>query len=483
MSFLGLELDSDMVFSATLRKRKEKTEIVQLQTQKVDVKKLYISKEIPIVSGLLAEDIIVKHLALKTTKRREALKTLPYQITANCFLKSEESITLPIIEIKNNLTTTHCYTTTKRLLQNHLQKFQTTLSVDPDKVSCYAAALTRYIQWVDSQVEDSFILHIGLDTCTCVVMLKKYPWIFHTISLGIKHLLETLPIGFQEKDLFSVSQPPIFLKKAEQLRSSIAKTFYSLVKEANLENKQLPLYLTGHGNTSLPLEEFLTTGFLEYYTSVISHLPDKKYAISIGLALDALKSDIQSLQFRQNDFISSKQIRKLGLACFFYLLFSLFLTCSVWGYGKYKNNQLKEHLENLCLMKDCTFTHGSLSDKITHLQNSSLQKNKYLSYTLSVPSVVETIHWLSTHPLLAKKELIEGFQYELLSYPHIDHMQDSYRAKVILQLHFTSSADAKEFLDSLFKKESLANSKEPITWVADTEKYTASFYLKQKKGR
>lgn len=515
MQIIGLEIDGSSIHAALLSKKRKEFEVLNLQTfplkpysQKKDVKPLYMKElsggkeNIPVATGLSASEVLIRRLSLKTIKKKAILKTLPFQIESQSFLEPKEAITFPIIEIGSQESQVHCFTTTKKTLQKHLDDLQS-YGVDPEYVSCNAMALARFAEMFVKEESSFLIFHIGMASCSCVLIDRKKPAASHAISYGIDTLLAAYKEerGKEKLESIDLLAPPKnshqnFFREATKLKNEAAKTFYSLMESSDFPKNSLPLLITGMGKRLMHLEEFLAEGFGECFSTLLplDIEPEvKQHAISLGLASNALTKDQKSLQFRQGTFIPKQHLRKLASTVLLFFLISFLAAASLYFYGRQRLNEEYENLSeqiHIAINKDAAKlkrpipldASSHLEDKIFSWQKIIQKETKAFPFFLKAPRVTDVLQWLSTHPILSVEKDIKliDFHYELIKLPRLDNLQDPYLAKVALELRMPSHTAARMFHEALLKGDALVNPKLEIAWETVENIYKTSFFLKER---
>ena len=93
--------------------------------------------------------------------------------------------------------------------------------------------------------------------------------------------------------------------------------------------------------------------------------------------------------------------------------------------------------------------------------------------------------WLSTHPVLTKKEKnekfsLENFNYTLVKRPEINKKKEKYQVKIELEFVTFVPKLARQFHDALITPNDFVDAKAEIKWNANHNHYKTSFYLKDK---
>ena len=152
------------------------------------------------------------------------------------------------------------------------------------------------------------------------------------------------------------------------------------------------------------------------------------------------------------------------------------------------NSRKEKNLYQLC--ESLFPEYSSTLDIGQHIQMMDKKVGKHTkpsSLILSVPTVSEVLHWISTHPILSKTsdsllnfDLIEmkGVHYQLTKYPKITTPTVGFAAKVELEFTSPSTRVAREFHEALLKGDKIVDEKKEITWHVKDSLYKTSFYIK-----
>jgi len=510
MQIIGIEIDPPFIHLARAERRKKKVRILKLQTfdfqdlsEQANVKQLYIleKERLPLVSGLPAKDLLLRRFFLKTTKRKIALKTLPFHLESQTFLDLDKIISLPFFELSKEGCEVSSFSTTKTLLEGQLNLCKSH-SFDPERISSIPMALARFLQRSAPEQTTSLIFHIGSSSSTAVFVEKGQLKAFHGIPLGLDHLLASLKkdkkTGEKEENIDLLALPDLglthFKKEVSALKKEAAKAFFSLVETENIPPKKIPLLITGQGRKLLHLEEFLALGFAESFSHFLpeeKEFPDlKQHAVSLGFALDGLAKDGRSLQFRQKEFIPLKHLRKLAASFLLLFLISTSFALALHRYTQKesaKKNSSLASLLDLAIKKDSDLLHRpfppaaseSFETRLLSWEKMLVKEGKPIPYLLKAPSVADALAWLSSHPILNSGEEIDliTFEYELVKYPKIDAWQEPSLAKVHLEFQIPSHTLARKLHEALLKGDHFVNPSQEIVWEAKENSYKTSFYL------
>jgi hypothetical protein len=253
-----------------------------------------------------------------------------------------------------------------------------------------------------------------------------------------------------------------------------------------------------HGSTALALEgdKIVFSQTLEdksrlkaYLKSKFSHFfsipPDgpsfqefpyeklREFAIPIGLALDGLHKT--PCQFRQEDFSSTKEIRKKRFFTLGSLAVSLSLALLVGAIGglmlHQKETALQERTSVHFASKDL-----SLEQSLDQWQKKLTQDGQEFPLLSDVPSVRDVLAWLGT--LQEPVEIVQ-FHYTLVQYPQADKKQLPYSGKVDLEFKAASPAIAHHFQEAVEKVPTLVDKKQKVEWNAQQDSYKISFVLRK----
>jgi hypothetical protein len=80
---------------------------------------------------------------------------------------------------------------------------------------------------------------------------------------------------------------------------------------------------------------------------------------------------------------------------------------------------------------------------------------------------------LSTDPLF-----FDQIRYQLVSFPHLEAMEEPYLVKVELDFKVSSPLHARKFHEMLLQGTGLVDASREVTWDVLPDRYRAAFYLK-----
>lgn len=455
--YLALHQDGKGLQMALIQGDKNKYEILELKAD--DVKPLDIASKInpyTLITGVDSWDIFLREFSFNLRFKREIISVLPFQVESQLPYPLADLILYPIFHRqKKGPTGVTLFALTKAALTAHLERYQK-LTLDPDIVSSTCSALYRFARHYFPNHPSLIVYHLGEEKSSLIVVDGGKILLSQTQNFG----LSSLSLDAFEKDL-------------ERLSGYLKKRAPSADK----------LLLTGH--LTEPTYTLLRKIFGSHFSLVEApSLELNKYAIPIGLCLDGMKQDEHSIQFRSAEYIPVKQKKKRVQLMKQYLAGSLLLfivtsLCSYFFLTKMESALFAK-------LKGSYTPTGELSIEEAVLDYETLlSKNKApFPFTLTVPKVSDVLLWIANHPLLKNGEIeIKQMRYHLVKYPKLETPGAPYSAQVELTFITKAPREAREFHDALLKGDSFVNTKQPISWKGDKDRYTTSFFLGSvKKG-
>jgi type IV pilus assembly protein PilM len=484
MYALGLHADGHLLKVALLRREKGQICIELVRTfnlQEVNdalflLTPILAKKKAVIVTGLDAWEVILRDVDIKLKHKKEILSVLPFQSEAQIPYPLEEAILVPFLSnLGKEVSSITILATKKKSLLEHLEKMNA-YQIDPDWVSAIPAALWRYAKSYLSK-ELTSILHLGMEKSSYLSFSNERLVFSQTINFGLSHLLDALQEDAPEKELDAVNFSSLNSTEFPKLSQALEK--FKKEQErilAFFEIKGLSQDWALLGDIPLSLRQFLDG---EQRKEKGDH---PSYAIPIGLALDAIYQDENSIQLRQNIYVSEGQFKKRmkSLVLSFSSIALVFFT--TWGsthfFLKKKEAALIEQAEKYRgkkLEKNREVLLESLHDWSKTLKNKKIP----FPYQLTVPKVSDFLAWLSVHPKLNQTGVeIKKIHYSLVKYPLLGKTNIPYQVKVELEFISASPTLAREFHDSLLKGEGLVNPGHEIAWNVNENRYSTTFILK-----
>lgn len=429
-------------------------------------------KDLFVVTGIEGQDLLIRHLETPLKKIKALHKTLPFQLEALIPYSLDDVIIKPIYDIQEKETHALFFTVPKKTLEHHITDFQEN-GVDPEWVSAIPMALLRFANFVSPDEKDLVVFHIGM---------KK----IQLVSIQDRKILSHITLHMGSQDLSDGDSATVVSK----LKREVDRAFCFLAHKEKENGKRKVLFCgerTKEVENLLREEESLLTPInIEGHRGFDGETV-RPYAISIGLAIDALRNDSSSIQFRQETFISKRSYSsiKRGLLYGGMLsgaLFALtFIGLQVFCHKKEK--ALINKVENLVshYEKEIPSLNGgakghSLEEILTDLNlRLRIPKNGELIFS-NPPLITDFLSFISSHPKLEGID-VKRIDYDLKSYPSLQRSKDQYRPKVRLTFTSKEAKKAREFHDAIIDDENIVNREEEIEWKRNEDEYEIAFFL------
>jgi hypothetical protein len=142
MRCLGLFIEGKSVKIAIVSKVKNQLTLERIGEFDEVPQELLQEKNLHVVTGLSAEDVVRREVTLKLARHAAVLKALPFQLESLLPFSLEETIVHPFFYPHKDKTDVVAFATTRLALKKHLI-FMHEKQVDPDQISCVPAALAR----------------------------------------------------------------------------------------------------------------------------------------------------------------------------------------------------------------------------------------------------------------------------------------------------------------------------------------------------
>jgi len=273
----------------------------------------FFSKKNPyIVTGIEGQDLLLRRLKTPLKKARALHKTLPFQLEALIPYQLDEVVVKPIYISDKDGTEALFFTVSKRNLENHISSYEEE-GLSPEWVSAVPMALSRFASFTCPELSTLVVFHIGL-TKIQIISQREGKILSHlTLHMGSNDLGKSMDQKAVAKLKREVDRAFCFLAHKEEGNQDRKVLFcgeMASAVEALLSKDQelLPVHGEGRGGFSWGMV--------------------RPFAIPIGFALDALKNDQMSVQFRQGDYVPKQCMKTLKrkyfagfapLLCCFYL--------------------------------------------------------------------------------------------------------------------------------------------------------------------
>ncbi len=433
-----------------------------------------LKKDVYSVSGIDGQDLLIRHLVTPLKKVRALHKTLPFQLESLIPYSLDDVVVKPIYDIKEKETEAHFFTVPRKTLQQHISSFQKE-GIDPEWVSAIPMALFRFAIFACPNESSLVVFHIGVKKIELVFIQEGNILSHITLHIGSKDLNEGDSATVVSKLKREVDRAFCFFAHKEQ-EGGNRKVLFCGERTKEVEN----LLKGEEGSLISPIE---IEGHRGFNGETVT-----PYAIPIGLAIDALKNDSSSIQFRQETFISRRSFSSIrrGLiqgGVLAGVLFALTLFCSELYFQK-KEKALTGYVEELIshYEREIPFLTGRVEggslEKILSDLNRRLRppKNEEFFYT-SPPLVSDLLAFISSHPKLKGMEVKE-LDYELKSYPSLSKPKNTYRPKVRLSFVSKEAKKAREFHDAVIDDETYIDKDGEIEWKRNEDEYEIAFFLR-----
>ncbi len=458
MLAFGLVQDGKTLKCALIDKKKGSISIESLKEVRSseDVKLLYTSKrETPILATALdCWDVLFRKVTIPIRSKQKALSALPFQLESILPFPLNESIVIAILkQCSKNATSALLFAAKETALQDHLNWAQS-LEIDPDLVSTTPIALYRLAKFLFPKEPNCALFYSGELKSFILSIVDHEIFLTHTIHSheDIRKELDRFAVFFNQKN-----------SKASETKWLLLGPLNPSLFSETVSNLFLPT-----DNLPIPLPDL------------------QKYALSIGLSLNALAQDDHVVQFREGKFAPIHLIkkRKKHLISYCALSLSLILITAIGSHlliGKKElliKEQLKMHLP-------MALANEPIEEILFKWEKGfSSQKNTF-PLLPNIPSVSDILSWASSHPSLtlpdgSAKEGIEikSIRYHLYKHPKLGDHSSAYQARVEMEFTSTIPRLAREFHDALLAGDSIVNNKLNIQWSAEQNIYFTSFELK-----
>ncbi len=462
MDTLGIHFDGAWLRCAKLRRR----QLIFCQTlaQAADVKRLY-SAGVQCASSIPTS---VRTVRLPTSSRKQIEQGLRFQIEALSHVPLEELIYVSRIGSQE----ASVFLARKALLQDHLGRWRA-LEMDPSCVSAHSQALALFARWRCPALTTGFIVHLGMDSWTCVLVENGLVKRAFSLEEGTAALLGALHADAPQSAAHALhllqlntSKYPTLSNRLQEMRKQLQETF------AALQSTVQSVLFTGTVDAFGFFRAYLLDGapHLSLYEPTPSLKTDERQsAIAIGAALESLSHD--RLQFLKGEFVPASVWKQAGKRAALLLGASFTLSIAGLGIGIWQLSQ-----------NERTFKSSKTASAVQIIEEYK-QESPYLS---TVPTASEVLSWISKHPLLDALRIagdpleIVAFHYELISLPKIGDMDAAYTGKVTLEFQVKWPTSARKFHDALLAEVRVVDPSLEIAWESFADGYKASFYLKKR---
>lgn len=467
MFTIGLSLEKEAFRIAILKKEKKSIAIESLQTfpHSPDNVKLFYNlspfhtgKDVHIISGLSNSDVFIRKLHLPLRQKRKVMAALPFQLESLIPFSSESPIICPLLKpLSKQMTAVTVIATVQTHLSSHITALKA-MDIEPDTISCHPIALVRFARWLFPQESRMLCFDIKDKKISCVLLEN-----------GELILSQTVLLNEKEDPALDLEKLSVFLKQKGAVED------------------QTPWLLTGDScHLNALLSKIFPGPQLE-----LSDPNFAPYAVTIGLALDALASDSSSVQFCQKEFTPKHTLllRKKKAVQYLSVCLGAALLMSIGGSFSLhkKQNKLIENLQGYLpspVSKESLSSTQQIEEKLYEWESSLRGKKSSFAFLPTVPKVSDVLAWLSAHPAFANEEGgqkegmdIKSVHYSLTKYPKIGDASFPYTAQVELEFTSATPRNARDFHEALLKGDQIVNAKKEVKWQTQNQSYHTSFEL------
>lgn len=481
MEIIGLYQDGEKFFISCLSPKKSN---IVIQYLNVRDKLPAFNTEALIVTGVEGQYLLIRHLNFPLKQKRLLHKMLPLQLEPLIPYSLENVIVRPVYVVNAGGTCGTFFVVCKKFFENHLRNCQKK-GVDPEWTTFVPQALFRFGQFICPQEEAFIVFHVG-QVQTQLVSVKQ--GIIHshlTIHTGERDFLRAFDLDKQEKTAPHLHTLLVRFKQEVDR----AFCFFSHKKGGGGVDRILfcGAMRDRMGRVVQELESIQFSPVeIENYGEF-----DKEtlcyFAVPIGLGLDCVKNDRQSVQLRQGPYISKHRLRgiKKGVLRGGVIALMLLIMTATYSYvffnkrGRVLSKQIEklaakygEKIPSLMQVKEIK----GIENKI-HFVNQKLSLPAHRDgYFSSPPLVSDLCVFIATHPKFEEVVLLQ-IDYELKSYPTLDHPQAKYLPKVRILFSSEKEEKAKEFHNAIVKESRLVNNDKEIEWNKEGNEYAIAFFL------
>lgn len=504
---LGIDRDGPSLLCAQLAWTKGKPlleqilEIDHVKPLDTDAPQL-ISKKHLTVTCLDSEEVLIRSMEIKLKKERDVDAVLAFQAEPLLPYPLENAILDRILLSQtDDGTLLTLLAARKDHVEQHLDKYHA-LQINPEVVSCVPAALTFFSNLVAADANPRFVVHLGHDWTTCILVKDGKLMAAQSTHANIEHLM--LDSASPEFDGFQ--------REVARLLSAISKQ--SKTPEMN------QVLFTGKGAANGKFCEELCRKINK--SAIIPVVPLgfeisitelQRFAVAIGAALSALPFAANQINFRQNELAYPHPWKRLKQPIALYFALCICLAAAFYFFGKsyieYHEDQERQEYANLLATMNKSYPDfekeyerkmglandeprkieslslNEIGDRLSYLQKDLKESPDSFPLQPNIPRVSDVLAWLSTHPNVSAKDgapllQIDNFSYAMVKRPELKKKQEKYQIKVEIEFSAPTAKLAREFHDALIAPNDIVDPKGEVKWNANKGKYRASFFLKDK---
>lgn len=461
-----------------------------------DVKQLYISltkKNRRIVTGLPSKDVLYRIIECTVPKNQSLASVLPFQIEDLLPYPSEEAIVHPLPIVRKGEVS--FFSTCNHLVEKHLDALRNH-EIDPDLISCETQALLRFFQTFFPEKHSGILFFWGEESSSCIAIEENQLVLSQSLPIGNRLLDEALKLDHpklsRKERIERSNQEAKGKKKLVHFEEALEKCSSQLKKLVQfLSSKHLSIensYVVGEYDVFTPVHHLLDqalgssekpSAFRGICFSIL-----EKHAVSLGLALDALKEK-QRIQFRQETFCSptaTKRVRK-RLGTFWAL--SLASLSLLFCFGNFLLTKKREaiHTSLRQVFPSNIYLQNDLEAELDRYDREIIAQKPFQPLVLDFSTPETLLCWIDTNPALQGKALVEQIEYTLIDRPELGGKSTSYVGQASLLIRFEEEDSLAEFEESLTAATSPASQKGKITVTPiEPSLYQIEFTLKKKEA-
>lgn len=510
---IGLERTAGTLKAATVIQSRGVPVIEELSTipisPNLNVKPFYIHQPF-LTTGVDGYDVLLRNLQLPLTKEKDIAEALVFQAEPllpypadQAFLgrqtlhQSSEGTNLTLIAVK------------KEALQAHLDGWQQ-IQIEPEKVACLQTALCLFAKTYLSSEKALILVHLQDETTTCVLVNAGKLIASFTHQEGLNCLSNSDESGLK------------------RLQKAIAKMCFALNKELRGPSAD-GVVMTGDGVRLAGLSQELLQNLPcpiwqneEPADAGTTSFEDKLcYAAAIGLAINSLPSQKDSVDFRQGEYGYPHPWKRILKPMIAYFACILALSATFYFFSEQslhiQENQIKqnyvdlladmgksyEQFEKTFMAKNqsareksqgevlpvAELNRNDLHERLEFFQKDIQSTPDTFPLFANVPRVSDVLAWLSQHPSVKNVDeagnpqtrlQLENLHYIVVKRPEHGKKLEKYQVKVELEFSTPTPKWAREFHDALIAPNDLVDAKGEIKWNSNRGKYKTSFFLKDK---
>ena len=480
-------------------------------------------KRNPIINTCVPSyDVLLRSLYLPLTKEKDIEEAVHFQAEPLLPYPIDQAlISKQILDQSLNGSSLLLFSVKKESLQHHLEDCKE-LQIEPEKIACPQSALSLFAMQFIAKEKAVMIFHLQLKTITAVLVKEGKVLAAFSHQEGVENLIN----GYfqpQNSDHYFIEKTDSFWQSSEvflRLKRTVMRLYLALSKELKTEQVEA-VAITGKGAQIKGLADLLSK---EFTVPLISTKKQEwsleknfdqlaLYALPIGLAINGLNNKKNSIDFRQEQYTYPKPFQRLVKPLTIYLtatsIFSFLFFLLMQQFLQIEENKMKQsyvellanmgksyaQFETIYLSKNAKsdspklspleLSQQDLAERLAFLQQEIQSVPDTFPLFANIPRVSDVLAWLSTHPVLTKKEKnekfsLENFNYTLVKRPEINKKKEKYQVKIELEFVTFVPKLARQFHDALITPNDFVDAKAEIKWNANHNHYKTSFYLKDK---